>query len=147
MKQRKIIVATSYRNTAYENAVIKLKQWGHEVYDFKAEDDPAKPFSWSDIDPEYKTWTLEKYRTNLVHEKAVVRFRATLDAMAWADVCLLMNPAGSSSHLLAGWFIGKGKPCIIILDDKAEPELMYKLAGFNTAVSLDNAINMLEYLS
>ena len=38
-------------------------------------------------------------------------------------------PCGRSAHLEAGWAIGQDKPTCILLCDKQDPELMYKMAS------------------
>ena len=48
--------------------------------------------------------------------------------MKWADACVMVMPCGRSAHLDAGWFVGIGKPLIILLSD-GEPELTYKMAN------------------
>ena len=63
-------------------------------------------------------------RTRLIAEKG---FKADLDAMLWADVCVLVLPCGRSAHTEAGWFAGKGLKTIVYMPEKQEPELMYKL--------------------
>ena len=55
--------------------------------------------------------------------------------MVWADVCILLLPCGRSAHSEAGWMQGAGKPTYVILIEKQEPELMYKLfAGVFTRI-------------
>jgi hypothetical protein len=50
-----------------------------------------------------------------------------MDAMEWADVCVLLLSCGKSAHSEAGWMQGAGKPTYVLLTDRQEPELMYKL--------------------
>ena len=47
--------------------------------------------------------------------------------MEWADTCVLVLPCGRSAHLEAGWFKGRGKRLIVLLEDM-EPELMALMA-------------------
>ena len=42
-------------------------------------------------------------------------------------MCVLLLPCGKSAHSEAGWMQGTGKPTYVLLTDKQEPELMYKL--------------------
>ena len=61
------------------------------------------------------------------NRKSISSFKADLDAMLWADVCVLVLPCGRSAHTEAGWFAGKGLKTIVYMPEKQEPELMYKL--------------------
>lgn len=66
--------------------------------------------------------------------------------MKWADVCVLVMPCGRSAHLEAGWFVGAGKPTLILLEN-GEPELMYRMVGTNNiCVSLIDLLGALEVL-
>ena len=52
---------------------------------------------------------------------------ADLDALNWADTCLLVLPCGRSAHTEAGWMKGAGKKTIVYIPEMQEAELMYKL--------------------
>ena len=122
----KIYVASSWRNDKQPGVVEALRQQGHEVYDFRNPRFGDRGFHWSDIDPEWKQWTPEQFNEALSHPIAQRGFASDMDAMLWADVCVLVMPCGRSAHLEAGWFVGAGRPCLILLSD-GEPELMYKM--------------------
>lgn len=141
----KIFVASSYKNSKQEDFVILLRQYGHEVFDFKAIDEPGKPFSWLGVDANYRSWTMQDFKQQLISPDILSRYQKSFEFMQWADMCILLNPSGNSSHMIAGWFIGNGKKCLILLDEISEPEIMYKLAGFNIAVSVNEAIAMLQF--
>ena len=47
--------------------------------------------------------------------------------MKWADVCILLLPSGRSAHTEAGWMKGNRKKVYVLMIDKEEPELMYKI--------------------
>ena len=55
------------------------------------------------------------------------QFRADLEALEWADTCVLVLPCGRSAHTEAGWMAGAGKKVIVYIPEMQEPELMYKL--------------------
>lgn len=63
--------------------------------------------------------------------------------MKWADVGILLMPAGRSAHMEAGYFVAAGKPLLILLADGCEPELMWKMA---TALFAD-VESMVHWLS
>lgn len=127
----KIYVASSWRNPQQPEVVQHLRQAGHEVYDFK---DPAAAFHWSEIDPNWESWSAAEFQEALEHPKAQIGFSVDMAGMAWADACVLVMPCGRSAHIEAGWFVGAGKPCIILLSDGA-PEVMYKMATTCTSLS------------
>lgn len=124
----KIYVASSWRNISQQNVVNRLRSNGHEVYDFRNPEPGNNGFHWSDIDPQWKQWSPSKFSSALLHPIAEKGFDLDFGAMKWADVCVLVLPCGRSGHLEAGWFVGAGKPLIILLAD-GEPELMYKMAS------------------
>jgi hypothetical protein len=59
------------------------------------------------------------------HPIAVAGFKSDFDAMVEADTFVLVLPCGKSAHLELGWAVGRGKRTAVLLDDPAEPELMY----------------------
>lgn len=65
-----------------------------------------------------------------------------MDAMLWADTCVLVLPCGRSAHTEAGWFAGRDLKTIVYMPGKQEPELMYKL--FDRVVgNLDELVDAL----
>ena len=74
--------------------------------------------------------SLDRYLRMIDHPRALVGFENDFDAMKAADVFVLVLPCGRSAHLELGWAIGAGKRTAILLEDPAEPELMYRLADF-----------------
>ena len=50
---RKIYVASSWRNDNQPEVVEKLKDAGHEVYDFRHPSVDNNGFGWSEIDPDW----------------------------------------------------------------------------------------------
>lgn len=123
----RIYVASSWRNAWQPEVVRRLREYGHEVYDFRNPDDNPGGFRWSDVDEKWQEWSVAEYIGNLTHPVAEKGFRADLDAMLWADVCVLVLPCGRSAHTEAGWFAGRGSKTIVYIPEKQEPELMYKL--------------------
>lgn len=124
-----IYVASSWRNDNQQNVVKALRDWGHEVYDFKNPKPGDLGFHWSEIDPKWKDWDSAGFVGGLSHPIAESGYQSDFQAMQWADACVLVLPSGRSSHLEAGWFIGQGRPILILLPhESVEPELMYKLA-------------------
>ena len=82
---------------------------------------------WKDVDPEFDRWSVEQYKQGLQHHSSKRQFQADLDALNWADTCLLVLPCGRSAHTEAGWLKGAGKKVIVYIPEMQEAELMYKL--------------------
>lgn len=128
---KRIYVASSWRNAYQPAAVSMLRDWGHEVYDFRH---PffglSRGFSWAEIDPDWQQWQPADYRDNLLHHPiAALGFQSDFRAMQWADTCVLVMPCGRSAHLELGWCAGAGKHTIVHIPEACEPELMNLLAN------------------
>lgn len=123
----KIYVASSWRNKYFPEVVNALRAAGHEVYDFRNPPHGGNGFRWTDIDEKALSWTFEQYIEGLHHPKAERQFTADLDALNWADTCVLVLPCGRSAHTEAGWMAGAGKHVVAYIPELLEPELMYKL--------------------
>lgn len=140
----RIYVASSWRN-GHQPAVVKaLRGAGHAVYDFRAPPHRPGGFHWSEIDPDWQNWTAEGYRAALLHHPVSSHgYVSDQRAMEWADTCVLVLPCGRSAHIEAGWFCGRGKRTIIMLNGATEPELMYLLAQ-EIVVSTDELLRALD---
>jgi hypothetical protein len=107
--------------------VTRLREAGHEVYDFRNPPHGGSGFHWTDIDPKAPEWTYAQYAEGLHHPLAERQFQADIDALTWADTCVLVLPCGRSAHTEAGWMAGAGKRVVAYIPEMVEPELMYKL--------------------
>ena len=123
----KVYVASSWRNAYQPEVVRRLLDAGHEVYDFRNPKENPGGFHWSDVREDWQDWSVDEYIHNLTHLVAEKGFKADLDAMLWADTCVLVLPCGRSAHTEAGWFAGRGLKTIVYIPEKQEPELMYKI--------------------
>ena len=123
----RIYIASSWRNQYYPEVVKRLREAGHEVYDFRNPPHGGAGFHWTDIDPDAPQWDFGQYAEGLVHPLAERQFAADLEALEWADTCVLVLPCGRSAHTEAGWMAGAGKRVLVYLPEMPEPELMYKL--------------------
>lgn len=126
----RIYVASSWRNEYQPTVVDWLRRLGHEVYDFKNPPNGVPGFAWSSAGmPPKEDLTAKTYRQILTTSPiCALGFMNDFRAMQWADVCVLVLPCGRSAHLEAGWFCGAGKRCIILTQDREEPELMALMA-------------------
>ena len=123
----RVYVASSWRNQYFPEVVNRLREAGHEVYDFRNPPHGGAGFHWTDIDPNAPAWTYAQYAEGLHHPLAERQFQADIDALTWADTCVLVLPCGRSAHTEAGWMAGAGKRVIAYIPEMVEPELMYKL--------------------
>ena len=55
---RRIYLASSWRNAEQPELVIKLREWGHEVYDFRNPEPGDEGFHWSEIDRDWLGWSI-----------------------------------------------------------------------------------------
>ena len=138
----KVYFASSWRNQYFPEVVKRLREAGHEVYDFRNPPHGGAGFHWTDIDPDAPAWTYAQYAEGLHHPLAERQFQADIDALTWADTCVLVLPCGRSAHTEAGWMAGAGKRVIAYIPEMVEPELMYKrFAG--VAGSLEELVGKL----
>jgi len=123
--------------------VATLRAAGHCVYDFKNPGHGLGGFHWSELDPDWQSWTPEQYRAALLsHPIAARGFLSDLRAMTWCDTCVLVMPCGRSAHLELGWCAGAGKRTVVMLSD-GEPELMNLLAD-DLVTSIGEMIGLLK---
>ena len=141
--KRKIYVASSWRNAYYSEVVQRLREAGHEVYDFRNPPSGDVGFKWSSISENYMAWTPEEYREQLKHPKAVRQFRNDIEAMKSCDACVLVLPCVRSAHTEAGWFAGRGKTVVVLIPERQEPELMYRLFD-GVCCTMEELINALK---
>ena len=139
----RIYVASSWRNPYFPEVVTRLREAGHEVYDFRNPPHGGAGFHWSDIDPNAPNWTFAQYAEGLHHPLAKRQFQADIDALTWADTCVLVLPCGRSAHTEAGWMAGAGKRVLAYIPEMVEPELMYKLFD-GVAGSLEELVEKLQ---
>ncbi len=137
----RIYVASSWRNERQPFVVQILREAGHEVYDFRNPREGDNGFHWSEIDPEWESWTPQKYRECLEHPVARAGFDSDFAAMKWAEAFVLVQPCGRSAHLELGWACGAGKLTVVLLAD-GEPELMTKMAD-RICCNMDEVLSFL----
>ncbi len=130
-RQLRVYVASSWRNEHQQHVVEKLREDGHEVYDFRHPHLGAGAggtgFDWAEIDSAWEQWTAREFIEALEHEVARAGYDSDQTALDWCDAIVFVQPCGRSSHLEAGWGAGAGKLTIGLLVDGEEPELMYSM--------------------
>lgn len=135
----RIYVASSWRNGYQPEVVAALKAAGHHVYDFRHPAPGNNGFAWSEIDPDWLQWSPEAFREALNHPVAKSEFSLDMKALRGCDACLCVLPCGRSAHLELGWACGHGKPSAVLMLDRQEPELMYRMLDL-VCLSIDEAV-------
>lgn len=130
----KIYVASSWRNKYQPHLVDLLRGLGHEVYDFRNPEPGGKGFSWSEIDPNWQSWTPEEYAKALQHPIAERGYNLDINALRWCEACVLVLPSGRSASWELGYAMGQGKVGYVYTPEKNEPELMYREAQLLTGL-------------
>lgn len=130
----KICVASSWRNLLQAGIVHALRRCGHEVYDFKNPAPGNTGFAWSNIDPNWKSWTPDEYRKALLHNIAKAGYALDINALRACDQVVLVLPSGRSASWEFGYAMAQGKPGTVVQFDDFEPELMYREAQFVTSM-------------
>ena len=145
----KVYVASSWRNERQPEVVRAIRAAGHQVYDFRNPNagilELDQGFHWSDIDPEWQTWSPSQFINALDHPLALGGYDRDYAALETADAVVLVMPCGRSAHLELGFGVGRGKASIILLSD-GEPELMYKMVP-NLVTSIEEVIIALGNIS
>ncbi len=140
---RRVYVASSWRNEIQPLVVYALRAAGHEVYDFKNPRPGDHGFHWSEIDPNWKSWTVDQYRQALRHPIARDGFASDFNAMQWADTFVLVLPCGRSAHLELGWAAGQGKEAHVLSLEACEPELMVNMILGDVHSSIESVVEAL----
>ena len=130
----RIYISSSWRNGAQPSLVRELREQGHKVYDFRNPCGRNESNVWKSVAPrlglfkqyEYHSLHPEDFVKMCDDNEAVERFNEHFDAMQDADTCVLLLPAGDSSHVEAGYMKGLGKR-VLVMDTRklVRPELMY----------------------
>ena len=138
-----IYLASSWKNTYYPSVLAALRAAGHDVYDFRNPGDGTDGFKWSNLDPNWLEWSPEKYKHQLMENPLTEQQCGNdLRAIEACDCCVLLLPCGRSAHTEAGYFAGQGKPVYVLIPEKQEPELMYRLFD-GVCTSIDELIEHL----
>jgi hypothetical protein len=137
----KVYVASSWRNMHQPNVVIRLREEGHIVYDFK----DSKGFRWSEVDDDWLNWPSDvtKYMKGLNHPRAIEGFKRDMDHLRECDACVYVMPCGVSASIELGWACGAGKRTIVYVPELREPDLMVKTAELVTT-SLEAVVGALR---
>lgn len=151
MIKRKIYLASSWRNQKQPEIVKALRGFGHEVYDFRNPKEGDVGFSWDQVDPNWKNWSIEEYAELLrSDDRCIAGFKLDIDALNWCDTCVLLLPCGKSAHLELGYAAGQGKRTVVFFDPETwkgghdNIELMY-LMCYSFVDNIDSLLDVLKF--
>lgn len=129
-----IYLASSWKN---KEAVLEmaslLRDEGHTVDAF-CEDDRAVSFNWSDLFAVMDTdgFDITEYDAidMMNHWMLQDAFMYDKQQLDWCDAVIMMLPCGRSSHMEAGYAVGRGKKLYIVGGfEKGEFDVMYGFAA------------------
>lgn len=124
-----IYVASSWRNPVQQMIVLQLRQWGHEVYDFR--NPPRRTgFGWKQLGLGYAGGPVDRYqqREMTQHATAKAGYESDKNAIIACNACIGVLPFGKSASWEMGFAHGLGKPCFLWWEEHYEPELMFREA-------------------
>ena len=146
----KIYLASSWKmKQAVSLMAVILKDAGHEVDSF-CSDDGRKSFDWDELTEIMEEEGIDISKLDAIemmnHWRVREAFREDKKYIDWADVLIMIMPCGRSSHLEAGYAVGKGKKMYIIGGfEKGEFDVMYGFAnGMYDYSDVDHLLGALE---
>lgn len=139
----KLYIASSWRNSLYEEILKKTREMGFEVYDFKQSE---TAFAWEDVfdTPFWRELPTEELFQGLKDPSAKRAYAADMKALKDADMLFLLLSAGRSAHWEGGVAHAMGKPIVIYAPpgEKIELELVY--LEHSPTTYLNDAYTLLE---
>jgi hypothetical protein len=127
----KIYVASSWRNPLQPTIVSALREFGHDVYDFRHPKKDDDGFTWKQVGA--PTAFVDKvapdvWRQMLEHPRAVESYEADIGHVRWCEAIVYVLPCGRSASFEFGYAMGQGKQGYVVAFDDTEPELMFREA-------------------
>jgi len=117
---RKIYIASSWKNVAIVRVLAsRFREAGHQVFDFTDPDNREGNLDkfvfgakqWAEFSG--KNPNEIEYRDFLTWQPTQRAFKSDKAGLDWADTVILVLPSGRSSHLEAGYGVGRGKNLFI----------------------------------
>jgi hypothetical protein len=152
--KRKIYIASSWKNAVIVRNLAKVfRASGHKAFDFTDPADHTAPGVEKYV---FDGRAFAQYRGQnpltvdwldfLTWKPTKLAFRSDKAGLDWADTVVLLIPSGRSSHLEAGYGVGKGKSLFIYGNlPPGEFDAMYKFAsGCFRENQLDLLLSILE---
>ena len=126
----KIYVASSWRNLYLNDIVSILRDWNHQVHDFRA-NGATRP-----APPPLPDGSLDSVMSFLHLTSTQTSYQRHCEALVEAEVLLCVLPCGRSAHVELGMALGLSIP-VVLVHDGIEPDLMH--LGVDAVVDLDPA--------
>jgi len=131
----RIYIASSWKNAEMAFSIaFYLRKKGFDVDVFCDDTTGRYVFHWSEmLDSPDKSKSELNAITFLEDERSQRAFREDKKWLDWCDCCILVLPAGNSSHLEAGYIKGQNKKLIIYAPlgfPQGEFDVMYGFADF-----------------
>ena len=139
----RIYVASSWRNAHQPALVERLRQEGHDVYDFRRPPG-GTGFSWRQVQPGHvqgEPVDAVTWRSMVDHPVARRGYLSDLLALRSADAVVYVLPCGRSASWELGYAMALGKPAFLFWQGAHEPELMFREAqAFSDVNALADAL-------
>jgi hypothetical protein len=126
---KKLYLIGSLRNNDLRQLGADIRSAGFDVFD----DWHAAGEKADDCWMEYERMRGRTYQQALDGFAANHTYHYDLHHLQTADICVLMLPAGKSSHLELGYFLGMGRPGFIYMPN--EPERWDVMVKFATGIA------------
>ena len=144
----RIYIASSWKNTkmaSYTAVYLREKNFAVDVFCDKTTG--RYVFHWSEMldDPDKSISKLNAV-TFLKDKRSQRAFKEDKTWLDWCEACILVLPAGNSSHLEAGYAKGQGKKLIIYAPlgfPQGEFDVMYGFADLMTN-EIDKIVSFLS---
>jgi len=121
-----IYLIGSLRNSGIPLIANQLRKLGYDVFDDWFAPGPKADDWWQ----HYETTRGRTYEEALDGYAAKHIFEFDFSHLLWANIAILVMPAGKSGHLELGWLLGRGVPGYILFDRVPERwDVMYQLAN------------------
>lgn len=148
----RVYIASSWKNGTQPELVKRLREEGHQVYDFRHPQGRNDRNVWESVTRKLSLYnkykklvlSLQDFIRMLLHDDAKERFEEHYNAMLDADTCILLLPCGNSAHTEAGYMAGFGKRVFVYYTNQyVKPELMYMIYDgyFDNLDELCKAVN------
>lgn len=133
----KIYIASSWKNAELVYTIAShLREWGHQVDAFVDSTNGRYVFHWSEmLDSPDKSISKLNAITFLKDKRSQRAFKEDKKWLNWCEACVMVLPAGNSSHLEAGYIKGQKKKLIIYAPlgfPQGEFDVMYGFADLLT---------------
>jgi hypothetical protein len=128
VKSGRVYVASSWRNSVYDDLIERIRLEGYEVWNWRQPPTGGNGFKWQDtgaVDYQHgDKIAAEEWRRMLQHPIAQTGFASDLAGMYWCDAGVLLHPCGNWAHLEAGVLAGFGKKVHVLALEPVVPDLM-----------------------